>query len=73
MVGGNTMDNRSLYDEIAEMLAQSHLESPGWPEDEAADGGTVGQAIAAFVLTQTNALEAVILRLAREIDDLRNS
>ena len=60
----------TLETEIAEVLANAHrplLETIKPAPTE------VGEAIAAFVIQRTDALEAVVLRLAREVDALKGA
>ena len=63
----------SLYDEISKTLAAAR--TVPLPEIPASleVGTAAGETIRAFVLREANALEAVVLRLAREIDALRGT
>jgi hypothetical protein len=61
----------SLYDEISKTLAAARAVPLPKPTSDLGSGGSAGEAIRAFVLRETDALETVVLRLAREIDALR--
>jgi hypothetical protein len=63
----------SLYDEISRTLAAAR--AVPLPEIPASleSGAAIGETIREFVLREANALEAVVLRLAREIDALRGT
>ncbi|MGD0832941.1 MAG: hypothetical protein ABSA40_00760 [Candidatus Dormibacteria bacterium] len=64
-----------LYDEIAEILASTVGPLPDFDASGEATPRTVAALVnlQAFTLREANAMHAVVLRLAREIDALRNA
>jgi len=71
------MENKSLEGEIAEILvaATNASQSPALPNvgEEMPNVTEVLDAIQSFLIRHTEALETVVIRLAREIDALRNA
>ena len=62
----------SLYDEISRTLAAARAVPVPIPAS-LESGTAAGETIGAFILREAKALEAVVLRLAREIDALRGT
>jgi hypothetical protein len=69
------MADRKLYDEIESSLMAAHEKGIDWSTIDIDREASVvaAEAVMAFMVPALAAIEKSILRLARELDDLRNA
>ena len=67
------MENRTLEHEIVEILAAAHQSTDVTDAPVADPTDAVLVMVTEAMIRYTSALETVVLRLAREIDTLRNA